>query len=229
MKTIAIGICGVLLAGLALAECVEVQEAKLIESSRHVRAIVVLDGKPLKGVRVDFFKSTSQSQVSALTDEKGIATPTELPPGDYNVVATLDESVSTSILLRVTRDQKVTTFPMDLTGPVQQTRQLQEDGLKRAETLPVSDHLRAFQGTVLDPSGAMVPNATVRVVKRGAPANDFALRVTSDADGNFSGQLSAGSYIAFVSSQGFRTAIVPFEVVNNGSGDMKITLKIAMC
>src|SRR2546423_745337 len=63
-----------------------------------------------------------------------------------------------------------------------------------------------LSGTVVDPNGARVPGATVRVTNR-----DTALerQGTTDENGNFAVQLlPPGKYRAEISAQGFKTAIV---------------------
>src|SRR5450432_359395 len=103
------------LASNARSECVEVEALKPEEASTHVRIAVVLGNKPVRGVRVDFNQLASQSPYYVLTDENGIAIPHELAPGDYGIVATLNDGVSTSLWLRVGGDHGATAFFIDLT------------------------------------------------------------------------------------------------------------------
>jgi hypothetical protein len=221
VKTAAIAVCCVLLASLVWAESVEV-ETKPLESSSHVQITVVLGGKPLKGVTIDFYKGSAESIFSALTDENGIVTPPELKLGDYQVVAALDENVQTSLWLRVVDGHEATKFSMDLTESFARSR----DDLQRIEKLPVRDHVQAFQGIVVDPSGALIPGTKIRIIKKGSLEKDAVVRIEADANGHFSAQLTDGLYIGFFYSQGFRTGIVPFEITKDGAGDLRITLQI---
>jgi hypothetical protein len=211
-----------LLGGVARPESVTVEAPKPQESSRHVRIVVMLGGKPLRGVTIDFYPIAAQPHFSAITDEDGIATPPDLALGNYNIVARLDEDVSTSLSLHVVPERMVSTFSLDLTEGFAQAQRAQQ----AAESLPIRDRVKSFRGTVLDPTGAVIAGTNIRVVRKGSQEKAVALRVKSDAKGNFSGQLGEGSYIAFVFSQGFRTAIVPFEVTKDGSGDLRITMQI---
>ena len=159
------------------------------------------------------------SSALEITDENGIASLAELAPGEYEVAATLNGVASTPFVgLHVTSNPKVTTFPMDLTEQVQ-----------RVEKAPILFHVEAFRGTVTDPSGAMLPGASIVVVKRGTQAKDLALTGKADASGHFSAQLAEGSYIAVFFVLGFRPAIAPFEVARGGASQLSISLNPGGC
>jgi hypothetical protein len=81
---------------------------------------------------------------------------------------------------------------------------------------------------VIDPSGAIVAGANIKVMRKGSE-HTVVLRVKSDANGYFADDLAAGSYIAFIFEPGFRTAIVPFEVTKAGTGNLQVTLQIGQC
>jgi|ERR1700692_2182265 len=215
MKMVAITVFCVLLTGMARAECVAPASK---QSSDRVRIVVVLGGKPLKGARVSFYPTASQSVFSELTDGEGIVTPPVLATGDYNVIATLYKVVSTSLWLHVGRENGISRFSMDLT-----------DSVQRAEELAIHDHLKAFQGTVLDPTGAIIQGADIVVVKRGSQMQDIVLVTKTEANGHFFDQLAEGSYIAFFFAQGFRVSTVPFEMTKDGSGNLQIILPIGKC
>ena len=72
----------------------------------------------------------------------------------------------------------------------------------------------------------MIPGANIKVVRRGSADKADALRLKSDANGHFSAQLTDGVYIAFFSSPGFRTEIVPFEVAAQGEKEMLVKLQL---
>lgn len=229
IKTAAIAALCLIMGSTARPECVTVEELKPQEASSHVRIAVVLGNMPLRGVKVDFNQPTSQSLYSVSTDENGIATPHELAPGDYNVVATLNDGVSTSLWLRVVGNRGATVLSMDLTRATQQVQQALEAAQKKAEEMPIREHVRVFQGSVVDPTGAFVPGTKITVVRKGSPGKTVVLQIKSDAAGHFSAQLDEGLYIAFFSVQGFRTAIVPFELTKDGSGDLRVSLTIGHC
>jgi hypothetical protein len=80
----------------------------------------------------------------------------------------------------------------------------------------------------MDPVGADVSSAKIWVVRMThQPSWEVVALGASDVNGKFSAQLPDGQYIAICSPEGFRTAIVPFEVAKEGSGDLRITLQIA--
>jgi hypothetical protein len=225
-----ISVCCVLLASVVYAEDVTVQ-TKPLESSSRVEVRVILGGKLLKDVKVDFYyrkigsyhDDAAPPTFSALTNEHGIAVPPELLPGYYDVVAILDEDVSTRLWLHVIGGPKATELSMDLTD----SSELYHYELTRAEKIPVRDRVLAFQGIVIDGSGASILRAKIRVMKRGSEMKTVVLRLNTDENGHFSGRIPDGLYVAFIYSQGFRTTIVPFEVTKSGSGDMRIIMEIA--
>jgi Prealbumin-like fold domain len=154
MRTTAVFASCLLLAGVAQAECVALEPQK---SSGHVRIAVVLNGKPLKGVTVSIYQDyPPAAHFSDLTtDENGIVALPELSRGTYDVSATFQGVVTSSLSLGVTTVRELSAFSIDLTEPVQ-----------RAEKIPVHHRLQAFRGTVVDPSEAMIPGANVMVVRR---------------------------------------------------------------
>ncbi len=226
MKVSAITVGCMLLASMVWAEDVTVRMNPL-ESSSHVQVTVVLYGKPFSGVKVDFYYKKigsygAQSIFSGLTNENGVVTPPKLVPGYYDVVATVDEDVSTSLGLRVIGGRRVTRVSMDLTERFGRHR----DELQEAEQLPVHDRVQRFQGIVVDPSGAFIPEAKTRIIKKGSQEKPAVFRLNADQRGYFSAQLADGLYIGFFYSPGFRTMIVPFEVTKDGSGDLRIIMQV---
>jgi hypothetical protein len=215
--------CCVLLASVICAEDVTVQ-TKPLESSSRVQVTVILGGKPSKGVKVDFYSEGRQFFLSALTDEHGIVAPPELVPGNYIVVAALDEDVSASLVLHVVGGRKLSKFSVDLTERFAQSR----DELQTLEKLPVRDHVQDFQGVVVDPSpfGTFIPDAKIRILRKGSAEKTVGFRLNADENGHFSAQLADGLYIGFFYSPGFRTAVVPFEVTKDGSGNLRIVMQI---
>ncbi|HEY4043723.1 MAG TPA: carboxypeptidase-like regulatory domain-containing protein, partial [Rhodopila sp.] len=65
----------------------------------------------------------------------------------------------------------------------------------------VAQSTSSLRGTVTDPSGAVIPNATVSLT---TPDGHTVATATSDASGNFHvGNLAAGTYIIIGTAQGF--------------------------
>jgi hypothetical protein len=199
--------------GIVAAESVMVTTVKPLESSRHVRIVVILNGKPVKGVKVDFCKTPGgQICFSVMTGDDGIAAPRVLPLGNYAVVAMIEDSVNAGLYLHVSRKGKVTSFPMDLT----ESSQASQAVMAAAEKLPIREHVRDFQGLLQDPSGALISGVSVKVVRKGSEDKTDTLVLKSDVNGRFSAQLGDGMYIAFSPSQDFAPKQCPSRFRHKG-------------
>jgi Carboxypeptidase regulatory-like domain len=215
--------CCLLLAGMAVAESVEVGTAKAEESSRNVRITVALNGKPVKLARVNFCTTTGeQTCFTVLTGDDGVAVPSVLALTTYHVFALFEDDLSSDLYLHVSPQGKATSFAMDLTPSFKAAQAV----LAAAEKLPIRETVREFTGSLQDPWGAMIPGANIKVVRKGSADNRDVMRLKSDANGHFSAQLANGAYIAVFSSPGFRTEIVPFEVAAQGDKEMLVKLQI---
>ena len=241
MKSLAIAICCILFSSAARSS-VKVERIVPHECTQLLRIAVTLDGKPLGGVKLAFHKGFDADGNTPLfilsTNDDGIASAPKLAPGNYRIDASfngirsvvLDEAAATSLLLHVAPRLEISTVPIDLTKPARElwrANKMFDEQLEVAAGLPVHDRIRTFQGTIVDPTGAKIASAKTWVVQRTFQGWGVALPAMSDANGEFSGQLNNGSYIAICSSPGFRTAISPFEVARNGTGDLRIILQIA--
>jgi hypothetical protein len=218
MKAAAIAICCLLLIAIGWSESVEVEPAPQ-QSSRHVRIAVVMQGKPAKGVKVDFYPhGTLHATFEAQSDSRGMVITPKLAAGDYEVVAALDKDIHAFLSLKVVQKRGVSPFAMDLTGSYYQAHP--EFGLAayRGKEEPVRDHIQTFEGIVLDQSGAAVPGTKIRVLKMGAEGKDFMISLESGPDGHFAAQLAEGRYIAYFFANGFSTGKAPFEITKYGSG-----------
>ena len=155
---------------------------------------------------------------SAYTGNDGVAVPHALVLTTYHVVALFEDGLSSNLYLHISPQGKATSFAMDLTPSFKAGQAV----LTAAEKLPVREIVREFTGSLQDPSGALIPGAIIKVFRKGPDA----LRLKSDANGHFSAQLLDGVYIAFFSSPGFRTEIVPIEVAAQGEREMLVKLQI---
>jgi len=82
----------------------------------------------------------------------------------------------------------------------------------------------SIQGTVTDPNGAVVPNASVTITNQ---ATGQTSKLTSSASGTYaSGALIPGQYTVRIEAKGFQTQVinVPVQVGNIASGSAKLTL-----
>jgi hypothetical protein len=83
-----------------------------------------------------------------------------------------------------------------------------------------------IQGTVLDPSGALIPQAQVIVTN----ANGFSRTLTSDGLGAFAlPHLTAGSYTVSINAIGFTPALESIQVAASkvSSEDVKLGISVA--
>jgi hypothetical protein len=88
-------------------------------------------------------------------------------------------------------------------------------------------HLRAFEGTVRDPLGTLIPSAQISVFQSTSEGWVTRLRTTSDPSGYFSSKtLNLGQYVGLFSAGGCRLAMVPFEIGEESSGKLGVKLSI---
>jgi hypothetical protein len=84
----------------------------------------------------------------------------------------------------------------------------------------------SIQGTVLDPSGALIPQAQVTITN----ANGFSRTLTSDSIGAFAlPNFAAGSYTVSINAIGFTPALESIEVAADkvSSEDVKLGISVA--
>ncbi len=82
----------------------------------------------------------------------------------------------------------------------------------------------SIQGTVTDPTGAVVPDAAITITSR---STGQTLNLTSTSTGNFnSGTLSPGAYVVRVGAKGFKTTelVVTVQVGVVSTGSVKLAL-----
>jgi hypothetical protein len=212
------------------------------ECSSRPQFVMVLNGEPLANGRLDFYRgfnvdtSHTHPVLSLSTTGVGVAIPPKLS-GDYTVFATFDgvkstifnESARTILYLQVRHKPAPSTISVDMTEAVQQVRRADADfeqQLDTAEKTSTAERVSSFRGGVFDPSRAHVSSARVSILKRISGVWTTSLRTVSDVDGEFSGQLEDGRYVAIVSAPGFRIAIVPFEVTSGAVGSLQVMLDV---
>jgi len=82
----------------------------------------------------------------------------------------------------------------------------------------------SIQGTVTDPNGAVIPNATITITNKGTGQSS---KVTSSATGTFSsGGLQPGEYTVRVEAKGFQTELItiPVQVGVTASANAKMAV-----
>jgi hypothetical protein len=99
--------------------------------------------------------------------------------------------------------------------------------LAEAAKAPITDRLQAFRGVVTDPGGAVIPKVVIQLVHRGAGETKTLNQIKSGPSGEFEAQLDPGTYVAIFSAPGFKTKIVGFQIVPEGSDRLSVALDIA--
>ncbi|MGB8131256.1 MAG: carboxypeptidase regulatory-like domain-containing protein [Candidatus Angelobacter sp.] len=82
----------------------------------------------------------------------------------------------------------------------------------------------SIQGTVTDPNGAVVPNASVTITNKGTGQSS---KLTTSSGGSYAtGALTPGEYQVRVEAKGFQTQVlsVPVQVGNIAAGSARLTL-----
>jgi hypothetical protein len=213
---------------LAFGECLEVtQGITPLKSSSRVRVAISVNGHSASHAKVEVCTNGRGSCLNAVAGDDGLAT---LPPlayrEYYSVVATLEDGASGSLFLQaLDNDGAPTEFSIDLTKSARVLQNL----LATADKLPIREQVEAFRGTLRDVSGAIVQGADIKIFHRGSEDKTAVRIIKSDNRGQFSAQLGEGVYVAFFSMPGFRTEVVPFEIVTQGKKEILVQLQPGRC
>jgi hypothetical protein len=203
----AIAVWCLIVAGIAVGECVEVQPF-YEPSSANVRIATVRNGDPLKNVKVELHRPEWQQNFSLSTNDDGVAMLLALRTGKQCITAMAPDETSAELCLDVSSNTKgkITSFSIELPPSAAQQE------LAKAEDRPIDDRVQEFRGIVEDPSGAVLAGIQIEVFQKGASDRRHAVKLKSDASGHFSTDLESGVYIAFFRMPGFRTYFRVFEV-----------------
>jgi Carboxypeptidase regulatory-like domain/TonB dependent receptor len=83
-----------------------------------------------------------------------------------------------------------------------------------------------ISGTVQDPSGAVIPYASIEL--QSSPGNSSPVRAKSDSNGNFRLQdVAPGSYHLVISASGFKDATIALTIAAKRTAPLRITLELA--
>lgn len=208
-----------------------VSVATVLHSTTTVRIAPLINGKPEKGVKVEFYRYSAGGRddepcLTLTSDDNGWVAAFKLAPGSYDVIASAHKNLVAVRLLDVEAQNgdAPTAFSMDLRPSIFPTW---EELLERAENQPITIKLKACRGVVQDVSGAVIPGAFVRIVRKGTDHKDRVAGVKSGPNGEFSAELPNGTYIVIVAAPAFLTQAIPFEVTKDGTGEFKIRLMVA--
>ena len=200
-------------------------------SSRNVRLVLLVGGRPQAGVKVEAYPyklgsaECARPLFSLTSDKDGLVVPPLLKTGQYHLVATSGSNLRAELYLNVIHKSKKgdSSFSMEL---VESPYPTIEQAWQAAEAMPVNDRLAAFVGTVHDPSGAAIAGVSIEVAKKGTNGKKRVAQIKSAADGTFSAQLPDGAYVALFSIQGFRNTFIPVEIAPDGSKGLHVRLDL---
>jgi hypothetical protein len=247
MKRFALAAACLLLSAMARAECVTVTTAtprplSYQWSSQDARIAVLLDGKPAPGAQIDILTARNDHlRFSITTDLHGLATLPTLVPEQYHVVATATDKQRGESYLAESFLDVYKGVPgsggwviLELV-PLRQVQLLELPALDQvlvggAQRMPTIGKIPELKGSVIDPSGAPIAGATVKVFPTGSSDESHVIEIETDQNGLFSIPLPRGTYTVVVWMQAFRSQVTDFEIAPQADArDVKIVLNVAYC
>jgi hypothetical protein len=240
-------------AALCLAECVEVVVAPEVVvvptrflpdnsalipflSSRVVRLALIDDGKPTAGAKVELYLIGSSGRaekpiVILVSDRSGLIKSPKLSEGLYEIVAMAESKHRADILLEISSHygRRATAFKMEL-QPIDVPHVVRQHVAPQVATFPnvaIENHLQVFRGTIVDPSGAVIPGASIHIFRQGTEHATLVQELKAGQSGEFEAKLDYGTYVAQFSSPGFSTKLLGFEILDSASEALTVTLKVS--
>ena len=214
---------------------------------------VLFDGKPAPGAKVHIWRHYRNAESYLLdTDDAGRVKLPELPAGSYSIAASSDGNLPQGGVVDVCMIEcsenlsDVTELAFDsLRGPIyaidrsalgmsEITIEIAPDrtpgfmeAMASAEQEPAAFTLREFSGVVTDQTGAVIPGASVEVVRKQDKEIQLVSALTTDRVGGFSARLDYGDYYVLVAAQGFKSRELHVAITPQGSPDKaQITLAV---
>jgi hypothetical protein len=211
-----------------LSEAVEVLTAQ--PSARNVQIRVDVNGTPAPGASISVYSGRERFLFRTRANASGMARLRQLSPGSYHIVATGEGDLRSDVVLMVSKNngEAGSVFQMDLLNkpapPPHDEYSLLSGKLQVTEQVP------EFKGRVVDPLGATIPQAVIKIYRDGARDGRRAVQIKTDADGNFLRHLNAGTYRALVMFPGFKTGFVAFEISRLASAkNLRVPLQPGGC
>ncbi len=218
MRRLGISI-GLLLLACASALPENVVVTEYPRSSPKVRLRVLLKGEGAPKTAVIFHRFDGNQESEACrrkTDARARVSSPALQPGNYRIVARSGKREAT-LFIEVKRGEKHSAFDMDL---------VRVNGLEAAERAPSTASVNDFHGVVFDQGDAAIPQAKIQVYRQNDLDNAPVLELFADEEGQFSGHLESGIYVAVFNSQGFARRVLVFEVTSKGDTGLHVTLEV---
>jgi hypothetical protein len=209
-------------------EAVEVLTAQ--PSARNVQISVAVNGTPAPGTSISVYSGNERFLFRTRANASGIARLRPLSPGSYHIAATGAGDLRSDVVLMVSKNtgESRSSFQMPLLNkpapPPHDEYSLLSGKLQVTEQVP------EFKGRVVDPLGATIPQAVIKIYPDGAKNGRHAIQIKTDADGNFLRHLNDGAYRALVVFPGFKTAFVVFEISRSASAkNLRVPLQLGGC
>ena len=198
------------------------------QSSIHPQIIVLDDGRPAAGAKVKILRLRAGDSVllhEVTTGADGVVPISQLPIGRYEVIASW-EKLSDDLELQVARrysDAK-SRFTLNLVCCLPPTL---EERVASAEKASEKLRIRKMDGTVTDPTGALVAGAQLKVLRENQTKLEPVAQSKADREGHFSIDLPDGPYVLVASCPGFKTSVTLVEITAAAeSGSLRIRLQI---
>ena len=207
----------------ALTECVVVPHPpkdRFLASSNspvlHLRHKELPDAPAF--VIVSTYEPSREPSLLLSTDSYGTVAVPELASGKYRVSAFDGEGNGANILIEVMQQKarKPSSFELSMQPAYSATHM-------RAESIGAVPQL---DGSIVDPAGAVIPNARIAVVA--ADSRSQLLQLSSDLSGRFAARVPDGSYVAYITYPGFASRMIRFEVLASATGTLTVRLNIGM-
>lgn len=205
-----------------------VKVAEFLPSSQRPRIVVQLEGKPIADARIEVYRDRSRKSrllYTLKTGADGLTVLPQLRPGRYRVRGAAPKLWG-EVYLEVSWNApaEASQIAMEMESWPHSTL---SEKLAAAEQEPIKDVLQTFGGVIADATGALIPGASIDVVRKGTGRRVHVARVRSDAQGRFSATLADGDYVVFFRASGFSERILPLTISRaNGSGELQVRLDI---
>jgi len=236
----------------AASDCVEVKGPETKPSSQNARITVLLDGKPRGNVKFTLTMLTRGSIItsngrpqgnakatdalpkmeearSLITDPNGTVVLKDLPVGINCIEATDENYFRADLCLAVSKQVKneVSLFTLNLASTLPPAPL---SNVQAAAKDAAPERLRQLMGVVIDPAGAAVSHADIRVYKRGSYSEDPVAKAWTDLEGRFTIPLNPDTYVVLIRMPAFKAALRVIEISREGpDADLREVLQLGGC
>ncbi len=213
---------------IELTEAVEVLTAQ--PSARNIRISVDVNGAPAPGAVISVYTRSERFLFRTSTNGSGVARLRQLSPGSYHIIAAGEGDLRSDIVLMVSKKagESSSVFQMDLFH--KPTPPLHDEYSLMTAKLEVTEQVLEFKGQVVDPLGAVIPQALIEIYPDGARDGKHAVQIKTGDDGSFQKHLAHGTYRALVLFPGFKTKVFVFQISRFAADkSLQVPLQIGDC